>query len=269
MLDGGAVPATIAVIDGRLKVGLTRRRAQCAGASVGRHEAVARRPRLRGCRAAHRRHDGCRNDDRGRTGRHKSVCDRRHRRRPQGRGKKLRHLGRSRRAGAHAGHRGLGRRQGHPRHRKDAGGAGDARRACRRLSLRRHAGLLVADARLSGRRSGSTRRPTSRASTRRGARSASRAGCWSPIRSGPRTRSPPTRWRCTSPPRRQPPRRKRSRGKAVTPFLLSQDPRAHRRRQPEDQHRAGREQCAAGGEDRAGSIARHLDARRATPPSSS
>jgi hypothetical protein len=31
-----------------------------------------------------------------------------------------------------------------------------------------------------------------------------------------------------------------------------EDPGAHRRRQPEDQHRAGREQCAAGGEDRAG-----------------
>ena len=47
----------------------------------------------------------------------------------QGRGKEFRHLRRSRRAGPHTGHRGVGGTQGDPRHRKDAGGAGDARRA--------------------------------------------------------------------------------------------------------------------------------------------
>ena len=192
--DEGAVPATIAVVDGRLKVGLTRGRTRRAGAGVGRHEAVARRPRLRGRRATDRRHDGCRDDDRGRACRHKSVRDRRHRRRPQGRRKELRHLRRSRRTGAHAGDRRLGRRQGDPRHRKDAGSAGDARRAGRRLSLRRHAGLLVADLALQGAAAGSTRRPTSRASSRRGGRSAWTAGCWSPTRSRRRTRSPPRRW---------------------------------------------------------------------------
>ncbi len=168
-----------------------RRRARVAGRGDRRDEAVARRPRLRGRRGPHRRHDGCGDDDRRAPGRHKGVRDRRHRRRAQGRGEELRHLGRSRRAGAHAGHRRVGRRQGDPRHRKDAGSAGDARRAGRGVRLRRDAGLLVAAVALSraaeARRSGGDRA----GSSRRGARSGSRAACWSPTRCPRATRSRP------------------------------------------------------------------------------
>ena len=79
--EEGAVPATIAVIHGILHIGLEDARAGSAGAGEGRDEAVARRPRLRDCRAPHRRHDGRRNDDRRRSRRHPCLCDRRHRRR--------------------------------------------------------------------------------------------------------------------------------------------------------------------------------------------
>ena len=137
------------------------RRAGVACAGRRGDEAVARRPRLRGRRGPHRRHDGRGDDDRRAHGRHQGVRDGRHRRRAQGRGGKLRHLGRSRRTGAHACHRGVGRRQGDPRHREDAGGPGDARRAGRGGRIRRDAGLLVAPVALSraaqGRRSGGHR----------------------------------------------------------------------------------------------------------------
>ena len=119
----GATPATIAVVDGRIKIGLSEEgRSALARADnpmkLSRADlafAVARRP--------HRRHDGCRDHDRGAHGGHFGLRHRRHRRRAHGRRIELRHIGRSRRTGAHAGHRGFGRAQGDPRHRKDAGSA--------------------------------------------------------------------------------------------------------------------------------------------------
>ena len=142
--DGGAVPATIAVVDGRLKIGLSNEERENAGEDDRRDEAVARRSWLRGGGKTHRRHHCRGNDDRRAYGRHQGFRNWRHRRRAQGRRKELRHFRRPRRTGAHAGDRGFSRRQGDPRHREDAGSAGDARRAGGRLRLRRDAGLLVA-----------------------------------------------------------------------------------------------------------------------------
>ena len=67
ILDEGAVPATIAVVDGRLKVGLSEAErnalAQVSGAMKLSRADLA----FAVAAAADRRHDGCRDDDRGRA----------------------------------------------------------------------------------------------------------------------------------------------------------------------------------------------------------
>ena len=62
--EEGAVPATIAVMDGRLKIGLSAERTRGARQDFRRDEAVARRPRFRRRRGPDRRHDGGGDDDR-------------------------------------------------------------------------------------------------------------------------------------------------------------------------------------------------------------
>ena len=84
--EEGATPATIAVVDGRIKIGLSPDERETLAKSQGAMKlsradfgfAVASGP--------HRRHDrGC-HHDRRKDGRHPGLRDRRHRRRPQGRG---------------------------------------------------------------------------------------------------------------------------------------------------------------------------------------
>ena len=71
-----AIPATIAVIDGRPQGRALARRAPRPGPGQKRDEAVAGRPGLFGLRGPHRRHDGGRHDDRRAAGRHKSSLPR-------------------------------------------------------------------------------------------------------------------------------------------------------------------------------------------------
>ncbi len=149
--DAGAVPATIAVIDGKICIGLSDEQLELLGASpdamkVSRRDlayVLAQAPPGRD----HRRRD----DDLRAAGRHRSLRHRRHRRRAPRRRNELRHLGRP--AGTGADQRGgrLRRRQIDPRHRPDARIPGNARRAG---DQRRPAGLsrlLHARQRLPGR----------------------------------------------------------------------------------------------------------------------
>ena len=149
----GAVPATMAVVDGRLKAGLSRAEIEGLGrAGPQRAQAQPARPAAgRGGGPDRRHHRGGDDDHRG-AGGHPGVCHRRHRRGAPGRGRELRHLGRSAGAGAHAGGGGLRGREVDPGHSPHAGGAGDPRRAGGGLWHRPAAGLLRARQRLWRRR---------------------------------------------------------------------------------------------------------------------
>ena len=172
MRAAGAVPATVAVIDGRIKVGLTAAElerllaapevAKCSTRDLPRILASG------GARRDDRRGDGVR----GRARRHPDHGDRRPRWRASGRGTNPRRLGRSRGAGAHAGDRGVQRHQVDPGSAAHARAPGDARRAGGRLPLRRAARLLHGGDRAAA-CPGSTNSTTCAGCTRRTVRSAS------------------------------------------------------------------------------------------------
>ena len=95
----GAVPATIAMIGGRIKVGLAggrARPARRARRASSRHRAAILPPRSSPSKDAG--HDGRRDDGDRRARRHRSFRDRRDRRRASRRGGDLRHLRRPDRA---------------------------------------------------------------------------------------------------------------------------------------------------------------------------
>ena len=196
--------------------------ARGAGRSAGRAEAVPCRPRLRRRREAHRLDHRGRDDDRRQARRHRRLRDRRHRRRPPRRRRELRHFGRSRRTGAHAGARRLGRRQGDPRRAEDAGSAGIARRAGRHLRQRRPFPPSGPAIRGCKARSACPTLPRSPASSAPAKRSASAAACWLQIRCPKKTRSRAPRWKATSPRRWRRPPAGASPARQSRPFLLSE-----------------------------------------------
>ena len=150
----GAVPATIAVIDGRLRVGLDARRDRAARPALGRRgESLAARSgagrRAQGLGG----HDG-RGDDVHRLARgHRNLRHRRHRRRASRRRGDVRHLRRSGRAFAHPRRRRVRRREIDPRHRQDPRIPGDPGGRGRRLPHRRVPRLLRPLLRLQARAS--------------------------------------------------------------------------------------------------------------------
>ena len=95
----GAVPATIAIIDGRIKVGLCDERARTPRRSAKGVVKASRRDLAAVIVAQGEcRHDGRRDDGDRRARRHRGFRDRRHRRRASRRGADLRHLRRPDRA---------------------------------------------------------------------------------------------------------------------------------------------------------------------------
>ena len=116
----GATPATIAVIDGRFKVGLDRDALKDSSRLSGGVVKASRRdlaPSLRAtARRAPRSRRRCISPARG----NRDFRDWRHRRRPSRRRGDVRHFRRSRRTLAQQGRRRLRRREIDPRHRQDA-----------------------------------------------------------------------------------------------------------------------------------------------------
>ena len=178
------------------------------------------------------------------------LCHRRHRRRAQGCGQSfdvwpISTNWRVRR------YRGVGRGQGHPRHREDAGGSGDAGRACGAFGP------------TSCPPSGRETRPSPRRAARRARRiarffaaarrSALVAECWSPIRSRRPTRSSRDDGGLIQ--AAQASGRKTHFGQGGNAVPALEDARIDGRRQPQDQHRAGRrKQRPAGSAHRAGVV---------------
>ena len=160
----GAMPATIAVVDGKPCIGLDAATARTRSRRAGREIAKAGATDLavhlaRGTSAATTVSATARAR---RARRHPRVRDRWHRRRASRRHR--RRVARSRRARAHADRGGVGRREGDPRsaaHRRDAR---DARRARDRLSHRRAARVLHRALRDRGSITSSTAPPSSRRS---------------------------------------------------------------------------------------------------------
>jgi hypothetical protein len=179
--DAGAVPATIAIIDGRICIGLADDQLELLGqAGMRSRSAAATWPTCCRNEEARRHHRG-RHHDLREAGRHRSLRHRRHRRRAPRRRDQLRHLGRPAGTGADRRGRRLRGREVDPRHRPDARIPRDPRRAG---GERRPAGLprlLHARQRLQGRlpaRHAGSRRASSAPS----GSSAWRAAWWSAIR---------------------------------------------------------------------------------------
>ena len=170
---GGATPATIAVIEGRFKVGLDR----AALEGLSRLSGGVVKASRRDLAAVVARHGSA-----GTTvaatmyiaelAGHRDFRDRRHRRRASRRRGDVRHFRRSRRTRAQQGRRRLRRREIDPRYRQDAGISGIAGRRGLRLSLRRIPGVLCALQRRQARPSLRRRRAISRAWSACSARSA-------------------------------------------------------------------------------------------------
>lgn len=83
--EQGAIPATMAIIDGRLKCRSDRGGTGSHVRSEGRAEGQPPRSADRCCAEADRRDDRCDHDDSGEHGGHSCLCDRRHRRRASSR----------------------------------------------------------------------------------------------------------------------------------------------------------------------------------------
>ena len=212
----GAVPATVAVIDGRIKAGLTRGGAGAAAGCARGRQVLDPRPAPDPRERRARRDDHRGDRVRGGAGRHPDHGDRRPWRRASGRGTNPRRLGRSRGAGAHAGDRGVQRHQvdpgsgAHPRAPGDAGRAGgrlSAATSCP-ASTRRRPGCACR---------GSTNSTTCAGCTRRTERSGSRA--WSSF--SPRPSAAPCRGRRSSAWSKGPVRRRAPEGSAARPTRRS------------------------------------------------
>ena len=122
----GAVPATIAVLDGRPHVGLDAAQLQRLASSEGVLKATTRDLPWLMATGRNGRDDGRGHDAPRPPRRDPRVRHRRDRRGAPRRGDVVRRLGRPHRAGHDAGGRGLRRDQVDPRHRPDVGAAGDA-----------------------------------------------------------------------------------------------------------------------------------------------
>ncbi len=160
--DGGAVPATIAIIDGRICIGLSPEQLELLAHLARRHEGQPPRPALRAVAKETGRHHGGRHHDLRRTGRHSRVRHRRHRRRAPRRGNQLRYFGRPAGTGADLGGRRLRRREIDPRYRPDPGIPGNPWRAGDQRGPGRLSRLLYARKRLQGRFPPRQRRPSKR-----------------------------------------------------------------------------------------------------------
>ena len=198
----GAIPATIALRDGRIHVGLDARSLEAIALARRRPQGHASEPRRGAGSNRLGRDDGLGHDDRGPPRRHRRVRDRWHRRGPP-RGRGLAgHQRRPRGAGSDAARRRLRRTEIDPRRRADARGPRDTRRARGRLAERRGRGVPEPHERPSGpaacrvgRRGGDARGPAAGARPQR-RRSSSR--CRSPRSSRclgrrwpPRSSAPP------------------------------------------------------------------------------
>ena len=128
--DNGAVPATIAVIKGRLKAGLSEAEIDCPGAKIFFHS-QGQPPGSAGAggtgprRRLHRYHHHDYRQPRG----HQGLCYRRHRRRAPGRRNLHGRLRRSGRAGPYARYGHLRGRQIHSGSGTDAGVSGNSWRS--------------------------------------------------------------------------------------------------------------------------------------------
>ena len=139
--DNGAVPATIAILGGRLKAGLSKEEITYLGKAGRKVAKVSRRDLPVIC---------ARGADGATTvtttmmiaHMHPGLCHRRHRRRAPRRRDDHGHLRRPRRAGADAGHGRVRGCEGHSRPRPDAGVSGDEGRARARLRHGRAARIL-------------------------------------------------------------------------------------------------------------------------------
>ena len=174
--DAGAVPATIGVLDGLLRVGLSEE--ELVALRPGRTQGGPARPGRRARPEGRRRDDGRRHAGGLPRRRDRLHGHRRPRRRPPRLPRSARRLGRSRRARPDRGADRLVGRQVDPRRAGDGRAARDARRAGARLPHRRPAALLRGarrPARLRPRRVGRGGRPRSRART--GASGATRRSC--------------------------------------------------------------------------------------------
>ena len=164
--EAGAVPATIGVLDGEVRVGLDEDELEQFGAD--RAQARAARRRRRG-RAARGRRDDRRRDARGRAhGRPSLHGHRGDRRSPPRLDAAAGRLLRPRRARANASRRRRLGREVDPRRACDRGGARDARHPDARLPHRHAAALLRGGGRAAGlraRRVAERGRPRSRAAT--------------------------------------------------------------------------------------------------------
>jgi pseudouridylate synthase len=114
--DGGAVPATIAILGGEVKIGLSPDELDYLGREGRNIRKVSVRDLpYRGRAQARWRNDGRLHDAAGGDGGHSGVRDRRHRRCPSRCGEDIRYLCRHDRVCKQQRGRGDGRRQGDPR----------------------------------------------------------------------------------------------------------------------------------------------------------
>ena len=193
----GAVPATIAVLDGEPRVGARRRGAGAARGRRGRRQVQRARPAAGGRARRRRRDDGRRDRAPRRAGRDPRVRHRRPRRRAP---RRARDAGTSRPTSATLARtpimRRLRGREVDPRRRRDARAAGDARRDRRSATApTRFPGFYLSDSGLRGAVAGRRARGGGRGAARaRGAR-ARRARSWWPTRCRPTSSSTPS---CTT-----------------------------------------------------------------------
>ena len=149
--DNGAVPATIAILGGRLKAGLTAEEIEYLGKNgPGRDQGQPPGSGGAGLPQGRRRHHRHHHHDDRPHGRHPGVRHRRHRRRAPRRRDHHGHLRRSGGAGLHPRDGGVRRGQVHPGSGPHPGVPGDPRRARPRLRHRGAARLLHPQERLRG-----------------------------------------------------------------------------------------------------------------------
>jgi pseudouridine-5'-phosphate glycosidase len=242
------------------------RRHRSAGTGEGRDEALARRFRL--CAGG------------GRTGgttvaatmmaAHlagiSGLRHRRHRRRAPGRGRRASTSPPISTSWPHPGDRRLRRRQGHSRHPQDARGAGDPRRPRCRLRPGRNARLLVARLRPEGpsqaRHAGAIARFEV---TRRALGGHGGMLIANPVPVDDEIPAPEMNRHIAAALRLREGKGNRGQGRHAVP--AGRDPRPDRWRKPQDQHRAGAQQCPPRRPDRHGPrFGKVMSLRRARQP---